>query len=422
MKRLAELRAKLEGLKADASAILDRMDAGTATPDDDTALAALTADIETAKADIAAAEKLADMRRDLGATAARPALSLGTRNEPNPETTGGFKSLAEMAVKVREAATGAGIDRRLMGAPTNVVQGTGGDGEGFLLPTEFRDQIWNAVAEQDTLLSRFTIEQTSRRSIQFLADETTPWGAAGVQANWRAEGSVMTPTKLATKALRMELHDLFVFAGVTEEMLEDAPRLNQQLTTKAAMAIAWKASEAVVWGDGVGKPLGFMNSGALVTVAAENAQTADTIVPANVNKMYSRLMMAPGQPFWLANRDIFPQLQAMGFGADTPLFYPPGGITTAPNGTLLGYPVVYSEHAATLGDLGDLMLVQPAGYMAAQRAGGPQFATSIHLWFDYATQAFRWTFRMAGQPLLSAPVSPARGSATKSHFVALAAR
>ena len=46
----------------------------------------------------------------------------------------------------------------------------------------------------------------------------------------------------------------------------------------------------------------------------------------------------------------------------------------------------------------------------------------MHLYFDYGAQAFRWTFRLGGQPHMSAPVTPARSAATKSHFVALAAR
>jgi hypothetical protein len=36
--------------------------------------------------------------------------------------------------------------------------------------------------------------------------------------------------------------------------------------------------------------------------------------------------------------------------------------------------------------------------------------------------AFRWLFRLGGQPFLSAPVTPAQGSNTRSHFIALAAR
>lgn len=423
---LHELIARQGDLKKQASALLDTLETEArfgAADDDNAKYDALLAEIEQLGADIEKANKIAEHRKSLNAVSSAAGTGFRT-NEPDPTTTNGFKSLAEFAVAVREASTGGTVDGRLLSStPTNVHQGGGGSGEGYLLPTDYRDQIFRAVTEVDTFLSRFSPQPTTARSAEFVRDETTPWGANGVQANWRAESQQMTASKIVTQASRMEVHDLFAFAAVTEEMLSDAPRVQTLITQNAAQAIAWKAGEAVMWGDGVGKPLGFMYADALVTVAKEASQVADTIVPANVNKMYSRRFMGAGQsPFWVANSDIFPQLQAMGFGTDTPLFLPPNGIVGAPNGALLGYPIVYTEHASTLGDLGDLVLVDPTGYLAFQRSGGAQFAESIHLWFDYNMRAFRWTFRFGGQPILSAPISPARGSATKSHFIALAAR
>ncbi len=47
---------------------------------------------------------------------------------------------------------------------------------------------------------------------------------------------------------------------------------------------------------------------------------------------------------------------------------------------------------------------------------------SMHLWFDQGATAFRWTFRIGGQPWLSAPISRKNGSNTLSHFVALQTR
>ncbi len=423
---LKDLKARLEELKADASAILDHADAegrSELTAEEGERVDAIRAEIDETKQQIARAERLADLRREMRPRVSRPAGD-AVSDEPNPATTGGFRSLAEFAHAVRSFAVNGDQDRRLFAAPSNVHQGDGGSGEGFLIPAEYREQIYNAITEVDDFLSRFDLTPTAARSVEMLRDETTPWGAAGIQSYWRAEGSQMTPSKMATKAARLEINDLYALAAVTEETLADAPRMEAQLTLKAAQAIAWKVGEAVVRGNGVGQPLGFLTAPAKIAVAKEAGQADDSIVAANVNKMYARLHMIPGdQPFWMANRDTFPQLQALAFGTDTPLFYPPAGITTAPNGTLLGYPIVYTEHAATLGDEGDLVLVSPAGYQAFVRgAATPTFSSSMHLWFDYATQAFRWTFRMGGQPILSAPVTPARGSATKSHFVALAAR
>jgi hypothetical protein len=91
---------------------------------------------------------------------------------------------------------------------------------------------------------------------------------------------------------------------------------------------------------------------------------------------------------------------------------------------------MYSEHAQTLGTKGDVQLVNPFGYYATVKQSGDggeglpglEFAQSIHLYFDYNLTAFRWTFRLGGQPYLSAAISPAKGSNTKSHFVTLAAR
>ena len=98
------------------------------------------------------------------------------------------------------------------------------------------------------------------------------------------------------------------------------------------------------------------------------------------------------------------------------------GCREAPGGRLLGRPILFTEHAKTVGDKGDLQLVNPNGYEAFRKQSGVQFAESIHLYFDYNIRAFRWIFRIGGQPVLSAPVSPAKGSNTKSHFVALADR
>ena len=51
-----------------------------------------------------------------------------------------------------------------------------------------------------------------------------------------------------------------------------------------------------------------------------------------------------------------------------------------------------------------------------------KFAESAHLYFDQALKCFRWRFRVGGQPFLSKPMTPAKGTLTKSHFVALATR
>jgi HK97 family phage major capsid protein len=137
--------------------------------------------------------------------------------------------------------------------------------------------------------------------------------------------------------------------------------------------------------------------------------------------MYARVLN-PSQAIWFINQDAFPQLMTMTLG-NQPIWTPPqSGLQNAPGGLLFGRPVRFSEHCATVGDQGDIQLVSPKGYYAVSKRNAPQFASSIHLYFDYNIQAFRWTFRLGGQPHLSAAVSPAKGATTRSHFVTLDAR
>lgn len=413
--------------------------------EEDQKLVALDAELTALEAEVAeldakiTAEEASARRGALFATTAAPggerraAFSAGrTANELNPETTGGFRNLAEFAVAVRNAQGGLGMDQRLNSiteggergaAPANFQQNQGGAGEGWLVPSDFRQAIWELAFDGPDLLSMVTPEPTSSNSVKIAKDESTPWGASGVQAYWRAEGTQMLASKAAATGTTVELHELFAFVLATSEVLEDAARLQDRLTRQAARAIGWKASDAIAWGDGNGKPLGFMNSGALVTVAKETGQAAASLAVKNILKMNARLLRNGGRPVFLANSDIDPELGALTIG-NVPAFLPNNQPLSSPwEGYIRGKPLLYNEHFKSLGQLGDIVLADLSGYYAAtKQGGGIDFAASIHLFFDYNIQAFRWTFRFGGQPFLSAPVSPANGANTKSHFVTLEGR
>lgn len=406
------------------------------TEEEDAKLAALDAELTALETEVTqldasiAREEAASRRGALFATASRIAPAGGgarTIGEPDPERTGGYRHLAEFAVSVRNAQVGGGaIDPRLTAAaPANFHQNGGAAGEGYLVPPEFSQTIWSLTFDGFSLLSAVSPEPTNSNVVGIVKDESTPWGASGVQANWRTEGGKMDASKLGHAGELVSLHELYAFVVASDELLADAPRLNNRLTVKASEAIRWKASDAIAWGDGVGKPKGFMLSEARVTVAKEAGQAAKTIKAENVANQYARLLASGGGrgAFWLANSDILPQLMVMTVGNQLIWTPPVAGFTDAPGGFLLGLPIQFSEHAHTLGTEGDLTLINPDGYYAATKEGGGiDFASSIHLFFDYGLQAFRWTFRLGGQPIMSKPVTPPRSEATKSHFVTLANR
>ena len=351
--------------------------------------------------------------------------ALATRvNDADPARTSGFANLAEFARAVYSLNVNGVRDPRFEAAGTGYQQNQGSSGEGILVPTEWREQIWSLVFDNNDLLGACNPEPTQGNTVGIIKDETTPWGASGVQAAWRAEGTAMVNSKAQMTPALLQLHELYAFVLATNEILDDGPRLQNRITVQAARAIRWKAFEAVVNGDGNGKPLGFMNSPALITVTKESGQAATTLVTANILKMASRLFeMDGGNPMWLANRDTLPQLGVMTIG-NQPAWLPMnqaligGGIRKG--GILLGEQLSWNEHMQTLGTKGDIVLADLSGYaLATKQGGGIDFAASIHLFFDQNLTAFRWIFRLGGQPYLSAPVAPAKGSNSKSHFVCL---
>jgi HK97 family phage major capsid protein len=443
MKTLAQLRAHLATLLSQGTAKVAEFKAlqarigtleGNALAEAQAQADALEATIDqlatevgTVKESITVEERRASRAAIFGAAhitppGTRPA---ATAADPHEGGTAGFRSMADFALSVRSVALGNAPDPRLLATtlPAGVMRNSGAAGEGFLVPPDFRDAIWEIVSDPDDIVNRTDTSPTESNSVGILKDESTPWGSAGIVAAWRAEGARMDPSKFATKGAQTPLHELYVYTVASDELLQDAPLLASRLSIKAGQAIAWKAAEALIAGDGVGKPLGYTKSPAFLVVPAETGQAPGTIVAENVAKMYARLMpSAIGGSVWLANSEVLPQLMTMKIGVQPIWTAPNAGYANAPGGFLLGRPVQFSEHCEALGAVGDLTLVNLKGYASFTKSSGITFANSIHLYFDMGLQAFRWTFRIGGQPYLSAPVKPAKGGATKSHFVGLAAR
>ena len=391
----------------------------TADAADAAKLVSLTAMIQRAEAAISNASAIGSDPAETPPARGPPAAA-----RP-PLDNGGFAHLAEFAQAVRCANPAAGQNFRMddrLAAPGNVHMEQGDAAGSYLVPAEFRQQITNLVFNDgnDPVMDLIDPDPTASNRVVGLGDETTPWGNSGIVAAWRSEGEQMLPSRMSLTPRETKLNELYAFILATEELLEDAPRIATLLTNHAAAAIRWKAADAFMYGTGVEQPLGWMNSPALIAVAKDAGQVAATISADNVARMWARMIM-PSQASWLVNSDIMPTLMKMKTeGGALPVWF--ANYQESPGGTLLGRPVIFNEHSRTVGQLGDIQFVNPNGYEAFRKQNGVTFADSIHLYFDYNIRAFRWVFRIGGQPVLSKPVIPANGGNTKSHFVALAER
>lgn len=326
------------------------------------------------------------------------------------------------------------VDPRLekMMAATGGSQGVPSDG-GFLVPPTFGQTIWDGLRQDPLdLVSRTDQFTVTGESIVLPANaETSRAGGTvygGVTANWLAEAAQISATKPTFRRLKLEPQELAVLIYETDKLIRNSPiALEQFLQRAASDAIGFRIGDAIIRGDGSGKPLGLLNSTGLISIAKESGQTADTIVFENITKMHARMhARRRTNAVWLHNQDIEPQLQALEDpGSTQPVFLPAGGLRDAPFNTLLNKPLLPVEHMSTLGDVGDIMLVDLSAYATGMRGGpgaGIRSAVSIHLRFDFAETAFRFMLEIDGQPWLNTPLTPAQGTNTLSTHIVIAAR
>lgn len=347
----------------------------------------------------------------------------------------GFASMGEFFSVVYQAAIpGRGVfDERLLkmqAAASGMNQGDPTQG-GALVPPSFSQQILDLVngAPENlmALCQTFTIVGESL-TIPAAGDSIGPSRYGGTQAYWIAEGDQKTPSFPRLRQIKLEPEELAVVVYATDKLLRNAPALDAYIRRSASEAILWAVNNAILFGTGVGQPLGIMNSPALITVAAEGAQV-EPLVLENINNMYARLHPRAEQGArWFINKDVEPALETLNLQIGTsgfPVFIAsPNGwpnVAEAPQRRLKGLPLHTVEYCQTLGTPGDIILAN-LGFVALGIQGGLEEDISIHVRFLWDETAFRFVFRVDAEPMLTAPITPYHGTSTLSAYIALAAR
>jgi len=366
---------------------------------------------------------------------ARARAKLRSSGQPyTPEGKPGFNSLGEQLAAVARYFLGGkdngSLDPRLVRAPTGAGEIDPSAG-GFLVQTDFSTAVFMRAYEMGELLGR--VEKmslsTAANSIKIPAvDETSRvtgsrWG--GVQSYWVGEGNNPGATKPKFRLVELDLKKLMSLMYITDELIADASVLTSLAGKAFSEEIMWMTEDGIFEGTGNGMPLGIMNSPCLVTINKQTGQASKTILYENVVGMWARCWGRSRQnAIWTINQDNEPQLYTMSqvIGtAGVPVYLPANGLSGRPYGSLYGREVIPLEYNNTLGTAGDIVLGDYSQYVLADK-GGIQAASSMHVAFLTDEMVFRITYRVDGEPIWNAPLTPAKGSATLSPFVALQSR
>ena len=361
-----------------------------------------------------AKEAVTEALKALPALSPPPEKAIVHDNEPI------FKSNSDFFKAVQMAARGD-IDKRLLAnqKAMGLNETVPSDGE-FIVPKQTAAGILEHMWDTGSLLSRFSPIAVTGNSMTFNAiDETsraTGSRAGGVQGYWLAEAATKTASKPKFRQIELKLKKIAAVCYATDELLDDASALQSWINQNVPVELRFMVEDALINGDGVGKPLGILQSPALVSATRTDVSEIDSL---DVARMWARRYPGANDYIWAGNANIFPQLVNMTLG-NMPIYMPPGGLSASPYGTILGRPFIETEYNPALGSLGDLLLFSPGQYAMITK-GGIQAATSIHVQFLTDETAFRFVYRVDGEPYWNSAVTPFKGSDTISPFVALAA-
>lgn len=336
-----------------------------------------------------------------------PPADVNNKNQRNEQ-----KDLGEFLQTVRFNPGDSGLVQREQ-RDMNMGQGEAG---GFMVPTQIETKLRSIELPDAIFRPRATVVPAGDApdaSYEFPAlDQSGARGVySGIQVQWIGEGADKPETEARLRHVKLEPKEVAGHIVITDKLLRNAPAVGALCEKLFRGAINSSEEERFISGNGVASPLGIIGHPAAVQVQRANANQIGYIDLVN---MFSRTM---GSRFaWLASKTALPQLMTMTDNAGH-LIWQPNAREGTP-GTLLGYPVMLSDQVPTLGNEGDLTLVDLTYYLIKD-GFGIAIAMSPHVYFNQNKTVIKAFWNVDGQPWLNTPLLLRDGVTTVSPFVVL---
>jgi hypothetical protein len=299
---------------------------------------------------------------------------------------------------------------------------------GFVVGESLRQDLLLLSLEPAIIRPRATVlpAGTLRTSIPVIDDTDHSAGTVlgGLEWEWAEEETSLTGLTSTFGRVTFEARKLAAYCALPSELWQDADQLDAYLRTAVPASLAWAEDQAFIQGSGAGQPQGLMSAQCALQVdrAAES-----TVGFGDLVNMIDRMLPQSLSSFiWLASPDALKPLLSVYLGIGTPsdTAVPPSEWLRFDHDlgcwTLLGRPAFFTEHVNALGETGDVVAVDPAYYVIADRRQMQVDTAVAGATFITDELELRITSRLDGRiwgP--SEPVTPANSSETVSPVVIL---
>lgn len=301
--------------------------------------------------------------------------------------------------------------------------GTGSQG-GYALPEQFKSDLLQVQPQEAIVRPKATVipagDPPDAKLTMPALDQTSGSNIyGGVVITHTGEGITMTETDAALREVTLEPKEMSAYIICTNKLLNNWDAASAFITTQLRKAMAGAEDYDFMRGDGINKSLGFINSGAGISVTRS---AANTIAYADVYGMFARAKMGSNL-VWIASQTTIPQLVTIVDAGNHAIWVGGGnlqnGIATGIPPTLFGYPVMFADRLPALGTSGDINLVDLSYYLIKD-GSGPFAGVSTELLFLSNRTVFKIVWNVDARPWLTEPIGlEGSTSNTVSPFIKL---
>ncbi|MEQ1406150.1 phage major capsid protein [Neorhizobium sp. Rsf11] len=291
-----------------------------------TALEALTSEVK-AKADND--NKLVARIAELETALARPNIigKAANDNEPTEERKA-FTSFLRHGVEIMPA------EERKSLVVSDDTRG------GYLAPAEFQTEILKNLVEISPVRQAARVGSTASGSVVLPKRTGTP------TASWVGETETRTETQSAYGQVEIPVHEMAAYVDVSVQLLEDAAvNVEAEVASDLAEEFGRLEGVALVSGNGVKKPVGFMAAAGITEVVSGSASTitADSLI----TMMYDLPAFYRNNGVWMMNGTTVAAVRLLKDTTNQYIWQP--SYQAGQPATLLGRPII---EAVDMPDIG----------------------------------------------------------------------
>lgn len=318
--------------------------------------------------------------------------------------TGGFKDCAEFLDSVWSGRFDPRLVRASMG---ETVPSEGG----FSVPPGFSSEWLDASLPNEVVRNLCRVFPMTETTLPVPgwdgADMSAGATHGGFTMTFMAEGSTATPQTPKMRQILLTARVGGIYCDASLELVADGKNFERNLQTALTKSIGYGLDRYGIAGSGAGCPQGVLNAPCKIQITKESGQRGDTIVYANIKKMFAR-QLNPGNAVWLFNATAIPELLEQSVAVGVAGSFVP--LLNESNGkfTIFGRPVYFHPAMPTLGDADDSGFVDFNFYALGLRQEVAIDISDAPRWLE-RERSFRILMRFDGQCTLDKAVTPEHG-------------